>query len=422
MDDFIDLYLQYTKETEPPYIYHRWCAISSIGALLGRNLYIQHGHFRIFPNIYCLLIGDPGARKSTSIKLIKKLLTTSGYHLFAAEKTSKEQFLVDLEGRNFEEEEALQKVGKYDAVTADDLWGDSSENREPKEVFIAADEFNEFIGVNNSDFCTNLGNLWDWDSESKPFDSRLKNSKSVAIWQPTISILGGTTPEKYAEAFPTSIIGGGFLSRMLHIYGEKSGRQYTFPPEPIEAESIKIIKFLQDIRSTVVGKAEISPDASIILDKIYKGWTEIDDPRFKTYSTRRFTQLLKLCLIISASKLSKVIDSVTVERSNTILSAAESLMPRALGEFGKSKNSDVTNKVMEVLNRATKPLTIRDIWQFVYKDLEKIIMLADIMQGLLHAGRVQYVERAGYLPLKEVTKHQEFIDLKYLTEEERKML
>lgn len=422
-DDFIDLYLRYTAETEPPHIYHRWCAITSIGALLGRNLYLQHGHFRIFPNLYCLLIGDPGSRKSTSIKLIKKLLTASGYNTFAAEKTSKEQFLCDLEGRNYEEEASLQKVNGYDKITAQDLWGNSSGDKEPKEVFIAADEFNEFIGINNSEFCTNLGNLWDWDSPEQPFESRLKNSKSVAIWQPTINVLGGTTPEKYAEAFPTSIIGGGFLSRLIHVYGEKSERQYTFPPEPLKEDTEKIVRYLQNIRSKIAGPAIVSPEAAIMLDAIYKGWKEIDDPRFKTYSTRRFIQLIKLCLIHTASNLSKVVSSEIVERSNTVLSAAETLMPRALGEFGKSKNSDVTNKVMDVLNRAVKPMTVRDIWEFVYKDLEKIILLADIIQGLLHAGRVQYVERLGYLPLRQVVKQQQFINVeKYLTEEERKML
>lgn len=421
MEDFIDLYLRYTRETEPPVVYHRWCALTTIGALLARNFYFQHGHFRVYPNLFCLLIGEPGARKSTSIKLIKKLLIESGYTTFAAEKTSKEAFLLDLQGRN-EEEEAGNSGTAYDKQTMQDLWGDSESNREPREVYIAADEFNEFIGINNSEFCTTLGNLWDWDSEHKPFDSRLKNSRSIAIWQPTISILGGTTPEKYAEAFPTGIIGGGFLSRLIHIHGEKSERKYTFPPEPIPEDTKDIVEFLKRIRTTVVGKAVATPEALSIFDKIYHGWQEIDDPRFKTYSTRRFTQLLKLCLSVAASKLVNTIDETTVVTANTYLSAAESNMPRALGEFGKSKNSDVANKVMEALASATKALSVKEIWEKVYKDLEKITMLADILANLNQAGKIQHVQGRGWLPLKSIAKQQQFVDLSLITEEERNSL
>lgn len=421
MDDFIDLYLRYTEETEPPYIYHRWCAIATIGALLGRNFYFQHGHFRVFPNLFCMLIGEPGARKSTSIKLIKKLLVESGYYLFAAEKTSKEAFLLDLQGRT-EDENSNEKGHAYDKITAQDLWGDSEQNKEPREVFIAADEFKEFIGINNSDFCTTLGNLWDWDSEYKPFDSRLKNSRSVAIWQPTLSILGGITQELYAEAFPVGIIGGGFLSRMLHIHGEKSDRKYTFPPVPKKEDTDRIVAHLKRIRQIATGAADKTPEALEMLDKIYNGWKEIDDPRFKSYSTRRFNQLLKLCLIKSASWGTNTVDAETVRWSNTILSAAETNMPKALGEFGKSKNSDVANKVMEVLTKAVKPLSIKEIWEYVYKDLEKITMLADIIQGLNHAGKIQHVEKKGWLPFKIAVKQQQYVDLSLLTEEERKML
>lgn len=419
MDDFIELYLRYTAETEPPTIYHRWCAITTIGALLGRNLYFQHGHFRVFPNLFVMLIGEPGARKSTSIKLIKKLLIASGYNTFAAEKTSKEAFLLDMQGRPQEEEES----NTYDKVTAQDLWGSGNDdNKEPREVFIAADEFNEFIGINNSEFCTTLGNLWDWDSEYSPFESRLKNSKSIAIWQPTISILGGTTPEKYAEAFPIGIIGGGFLSRLLHIYGEKSGRKYTFPPEPVEADTKKIVEELQRIRQKCHGKVTPTPEAVKMLDEIYLGWQEIDDPRFKSYSTRRFTQLLKLCLVRAAATASPTATADGVLWANTVLSAAETNMPRALGEFGKSKNSDVANKVMDVLIKAMKPLSIKEIWEYVYKDLDKILTLADILQGLNHAGKIQHIDKKGWLPYRKAVKQQKFVDLNLLTLEERGML
>lgn len=90
-DEFLSSYLAYASDTEVPAIFHRWAAISSIGAFLGRRYYFSHGHFEINPNIYCMLIGSPGTRKSTAIKLIKKLIKTAGYDTIAADKTTKER-------------------------------------------------------------------------------------------------------------------------------------------------------------------------------------------------------------------------------------------------------------------------------------------------------------------------------------------
>src|SRR4051812_26439458 len=101
--DLVEAYVAYRQETEPPYVFHRWAIISSIGALLGRNYLVQFGDFRVFPNLYCMFIGDAGSRKSTAIKQVRRLVSRSGYDYFAADKSSKEQFLVDLEGASLDD-------------------------------------------------------------------------------------------------------------------------------------------------------------------------------------------------------------------------------------------------------------------------------------------------------------------------------
>lgn len=420
MSNFFDTYLAYTEETESPRVYHRWCAIAAIGALLGRNFYFPHGHFRVFPNLYCLLLGEPGARKSTAIKLAKKLLFAAGYESIAADKTTKEKFLVDLEGATEEEEFAtLAKKRGYNAVTDYNLWGGSSESKTPRETFIMADEFNEFIGINNLDFITTLGNFWDWDDENRPFESRLKNSRSVSIWQPTISILGGNTPDNYAKAFPADIIGQGFLSRLLHIYGEDNGKRITFPTKPPDETTAEIVRFLQEIKLKVRGEATVTADATTMLDEIYKRWEPIPDVRFKSYSTRRFTQLLRICCIISASRLSTVIDEGAVVYANTILAAAEHAMPKALGEFGKSKHSDVANKIMEALNKARKPQNVKDLWKLVQKDLDKVAELSIVLQALEHADRIFLVPKQGWLSKGQKVRELLHVDWNLLTEDER---
>lgn len=377
-----------------------------------------------------MIIGEPGCRKSAAIKKAVKLLGESGYETFAADKTTKEKFLVDLEGNTPDEPEASgnkhsnSKKTTYDAIMAENLWGpDLGVIREPKEVFVPADEFNEYAGTGNLEFFSLLGSLWDWDRDDRGYTSRIKNGRSVDIFQPTVNILGGITPEQFALTFPSAIIGQGFLSRMIFIQGVRSERKYTIPPTPDPAITAVLVVALREMRTQIRGCISIEAAAFRILDSIYNGgWQEIDDVRFKSYSNRRFTQLLKLCTILAASNLRTEITEYEVVYANTILSAAEHWMPEALGEFGKSKNSDVVNKITSMLAVTGKPLTITDMWKQVHKDLNKTSELSEILQSLQLAGKIQTIKGKGWLPLKAVGKKLEYVDWTLLTNEERKEL
>ena len=113
--------------------------------------------------------------------------------------------------------------------------------------------------------------------------------------------------------------------------------------------------------------------------------------RFDTYSNRRFTHLLKLLLPVVAARLGNRVTERDVVYANTILTHTEHLMPKALGEFGKAKHSEVAHKVIQILEGAGVPLTITDVWKFVIQDLEKLSDLADIMKNLVVAEKVQTV-------------------------------
>jgi len=425
--DFISLYLKYTKHTECPTFFHRWCAVTSLSAYLGRNIFFNHGHFTLYPNLYTMLIGSPGTKKSSAIKIGAKLIKQAGYSTFAAKKTRQEKFLLDLA----EQSERLDGSG-LEALGFDvldqNLWGDSIDNSDsyihktPAECFIAADEFNNFIGLGNLDFVSILGELWDYEGV---YDYKLKNSKSVYIPNPTITILGGNTPTGFSQAFPTESIGQGFFSRLLLVYGEPSGVKYTFPPLPDINIQAELIALLHRIKAEVMGELKMTEEGMVLLDKVYKSWKGIDDIRFEHYTNRRLTHLLKLCLVITASRVGKEITKEDVIHANTLLSFTEQLMPKALGEFGKAKHAEITHKVMTALDATHKALDVQGIWKLVHTDLDNRNQLVEIINNLLVAEKIQVVTGGAYLPVKKV--REEGISGavnwdKYLTESERGLL
>ena len=422
--DFISLYLEYTAKTECPKFYHRWVAVTSLGAYLGRSIFFAHGHFVIHPNLYTLLIGSPGTKKSSAIKMGAKLLKEAGYKTFSAKKTRQEKFLLDLAEQS---EKQAVAIGGESSILDTNLFGtlgdddiSTYDSRPPAECFIAADEFNNFIGLGNIDFVSILGELWDYEGT---YDYKLKNSKSVFIPNPTISILGGTTPTGFSQAFPVESIGQGFFSRLLLVYGEPSGVKYTFPPPPDMKLQAELIAKLKEIKEKVQGEVTMSEEAMTLLHKIYHTWVPMEDTRFEHYANRRLTHLLKLCLVITASRVSTVMNKKDVVYANTLLTFTEALMPKALGEFGKAKHSDIAHTIIAALDATTLPLSFQTLWKLVVKDLDSRNQLVEIIANLQVAEKIQVVAD-GYLPIKKVKEEGPAgsIDWTLLTDEERNLV
>jgi hypothetical protein len=210
------------------------------------------------------------------------------------------------------------------------------------------------------------------------------------------------------------------MSRLLLIHGESTGRKITFPETPSEDLKNGILRQFLLMKQNLHGAIQISHEAKRMLDMIYKTWPDLEDLRFKHYSTRRFTHLLKLCLIYAAARLSKIIEPQDVIRCNTVLAFAETLMPKALGELGKSRSSEAANKIMQALFSAKEPLEVSHLWKVVRSDLDKPQDLSQVLNNLVYADQIHIVRsettnRTGYLPkAKTMDRKVLYIDFNYL--------
>jgi hypothetical protein len=107
-----------------------------------------------------------------------------------------------------------------------------------------------------------------------------------------------------------------------------------------------------------------------------------------------------------------------------LLSFTEHLMPKALGEFGKSKSSDVAQKIMNVLDTTDTPLSFQALWKVVVQDLDNRNQLVEVLAGLQMAEKIQSVKGNAYLPVKRVREEgvQGSVDWNLLTDNERNMI
>jgi hypothetical protein len=382
MSDVINQYLNYTKDTEPPVNFHRWAFLSCVAAGLGRNVWMQFGPDKIFPHMYIMLVGAPGTRKSTSISRASKLLRDSGFGSFAFNKSSKQKFLEDF-ALGFE---MTTPDGKFNMSAALDTALATMTDKEElvQNAFICADEFIDFIGSGNFDFISLLTKFWD----APPFyDERFKNSQSVRVVNPTVNILGGITPTNMQLSMPAEVIGHGFLSRFVLVYGEPTGRRITFPKVPKPEDTDAIVALITKA-TRIKGEIKLSAHAEAMLDEIYQAWQPLDDVRLQYYCGRRLTHLFKLCLVLCALDETLLMTVDHVIEANSILTYTELSMEKALGEFGKSQFSAASAKVLTALEIHDKPLTIDELYKACANDVSKFQDMTTILVNLTRAGKI----------------------------------
>ncbi len=409
-----DKYLELVEVSEPPLLYHRWCFISCVAAAIGRNVWLPFGEDKIYPNHFITLIGPPGARKSTAIKTATKMLKESGYDYFTGDRSSKEKFIADWEHGFDKINRGIEPGSKQDVDIVDNLIDPvgTGESSRVTQAYIRAGELEDFLGSGNANFISTLTNLWD---NVDSYTDRVKNTKSIYLNKPTVNMLGGATTTTFANIFSSNIIGQGMLSRMILVHGKGQRMKLTIPAALDPEKRLFIVQLLQEIRLNMHGPIELSPEAYAAIDNIYNTTGDLQDSRLATYSGRRLQHLLKLCIVVVTADLRTTLTVDDVILANSVLSYTEIYMSKALGEFGKSKNSEVSQIVYDAIadHDFMGGILATELVTLVSRDIDSIHVLTNILHKLRESGRIEQGEQRGGIPVVRIVKRQLKLTNKY---------
>jgi hypothetical protein len=217
--------------------------------------------------------------------------------------------------------------------------------------------------------------------------------------------------------FPSAIADQGFLSRLILVHAVWNGVKVPWPPLPNLVKRNKVVNNFAEL-ANLRGEIVLTTDCKDMLAGIYMEGDKVKDGRFITYNSRRHMQLFKLCILMAAMRNSLVLEKNDILFANTLLTYTESLMPKVLGEYGKAKYAEVSQRIIELLDRASAPVKTSTILKEVAKDLDKgITDLSAILSSLLTQEKIQSVS-GGYLSVKEttITKQAGYVDWSMLTE------
>lgn len=194
--------LQYTRASESPRRYYYWSTLVAIAAVVRDKVYLDKFQYKLYPNIYVLLVGKSGLRKGPPIALARKLVTeVNSTRIFAGR--------VSIQGVISELSKARTKAG-----------GGPPQTDGAGALF--ASEFASFI-IADPSALTILTDLYD-GHYNPDWSYQLRNSPVEKITAPCITLFGATNEIHMRDIIPNNAIGGGFIARTFIIYADtKSG-------------------------------------------------------------------------------------------------------------------------------------------------------------------------------------------------------
>jgi len=334
LGDWLEHYMFYTQRSEPPELYHLWSGLTAISSALQRKCYCNWGRLRglVYPNIFVALVGPPGGRKGTAMRIAKSMV---------------QQLPVSMGADSMGSTQALYS----ELMDSENSYVDSNGvTKKHKSISIWADEFQVFLSDRDMALIPTLTDLFDcadvWKYKTKTKETDISN-----CW---ITIIGGITPALLQANLSQHAVGGGLISRIIFVvgYGEKQRTALQFLTEEEEVIGDGLINDLQEIGNL---SGQFVMDNSFF--KVYVRWYEntsnadgVPNERFLGYNSRRALHLNKICMLVSASESNDmVITDKHFEKALSILQATEKEMSNAFYGLGMAQQSNVYAKILSFI-------------------------------------------------------------------------
>lgn len=332
---FLSDYRDYASGNESPPTYHLFSSLVALSSIISRRVWVDMGHFTLYPNLYVVLVGPPGIKKSTAISIAKGLLYALKNVPFSGECTSKEKLVLDMvaEERTIDglPERFASKV-KYSPIT------------------VMASELSEFFSISGDGM---VGFLTDVFDINFPYEHKTKNKGSVIIHGPYLNILAGTTPSWMTTYLRGDIITGGFTRRCLFIYETERQQRIAFPKITDENRRAWASVFAAAERIRVLkGEFAWDEEARAFYTHWYETYKSPADPNTVGYYETKHVQLIKLAMLHAISEREELV----IRKDNLIaglgyLELIESNLGRVFEGMGRNELASVATKILELIRK-----------------------------------------------------------------------
>lgn len=364
LKDWVQGYLRYVENTEPPVAYHRWTAISCLASAMQRRCYMNWGIETIFPNQYIVLIGPAAlTRKTTALNIGKGFVTDVSLKTI---------------GQDNSPEAVIREIS-----SSTDNFSEGTKVKFQSAVTCFASELSVFLGEKDVKF---QAYLTDWYDCPERWQRTTKHQGKDDIAGMCFNMLAATAPDWIPHIFTPETIGGGFTSRIVFVSERRKAKIVANPNRfPLDERLEDQLLHDLEVVSRMVGEYKMTPDAETIHEKWYTkdeldmqgGKYPVSDKSFHTYCGRRSTLARKLSMALAASRGNDLI--VTAKDLNeaiNLMRDAEKAMVGLFAAVGRSEQAHQIAAVENMIKDRGKTLKSYVLGQLMYDlssdDLDKI--------------------------------------------------
>lgn len=377
--NFIDMFLEYTKDGESPTSFFKWSAISMLSAVMRDNVYYDVATDKIYPNIYVLLVAKSGAcRKGSPLKIAQKLVQLTNNTKVISGRAS-------IQG-------AMQVLAGFDTKTM--IKGASG--------LLYSEELSAFLVEDPAA----IKILTDWYDYHEKWTNTLVSGVSE-LHHVCVSLLGASNEHLLRDVYNDKAIYGGLLARTFIVLEEKRRKKNSrMFIDPSQYNPENLLAHLREL-SRLKGPITFTEDAK----KEYDSWyNSIDDEAYSSKSgvlERIHTGVLKLSMILAAAEPRTIYDKrIVVDKQNVDVAIDECWTLLRNYDFltmgaGKSPIGHQIALVIRELSTAsnntlTRKILIRRLWAEIdAPTLDNIIVT--MSQGGLIGTTTVCSEEAYYL-------------------------
>ncbi len=269
--------LKAVDAVETPRSYLKWACLVAISSVVKDNVFLKKGGvYQLYPNLYVLLVGESGLKKSFATNLAKTLIKKVDNTRIISGRSSIQGIIQDLSN-------AVTKPGKPPLVKAHGA--------------IISDEFSASLidDPKTFDIMTNLYDRHYNDEWKNMLKQGTEMLKDVCV-----TFFTATTPDKFKEMIGATDITGGFIARTVIVKETRRAKKNSLVDDdfiPIDYD--KLVEHLVSI-SKLTGAFTWCEDAR----SAFKTWYNDLEPELDNTGVlnRIHDTVLKVSMLLSLSR------------------------------------------------------------------------------------------------------------------------
>jgi hypothetical protein len=344
---WIDKIVDDTVEAEAPERFYWWSGLAAISACVRKGLYLDRYYYKLYPNIYVLLMAGTGGRKSGPPTLAKKLVLEAACTRVISGRNTVQAIIKDM--------------GKAYSVNGSGVMKDAA-------AFVTSGELASLF-IADPHALTILTDLYDTHANEPEWKNSTKSAGIDTLKNPCVTLLGATNEVLFKDAVPLNAVGGGFIGRTIIVLENKRRTINSLMNEPKHdpPDEKELANYLKEI-SKLSGKFLISKEARVEYDKWYHQLAGIQHNDTTGSIERLGDTVLKVAMNVSLSyNLSKEIHlshiTEAIEKTTECIGGMKQITMGA----GKSDLAYATSIVLRELlarpeHKATRKQLLAKYW------------------------------------------------------------